>query len=505
MVLEAEFLYQQGLPPEATYRFKHALIQDTAYQSLLKSTRQQYHQRIAQVLEERFPDLVDTQPELLAQHYTEAGQSARAIVYWQRAGERALQRSANREAISHLRRGLAVLTTLPETQERVQQELGLQITLGAALSATRGYGAPEVETAYIRAYELGQHVEDALQMLPVLWGLWYFAAGRTEYERAQALGEHLLQMGQRLQDSILRLAGHAALGVTLLFLGELTQARRHLEQSVSLYDPQQHRALAFLYGIDYGLLGRVCLGWQQLVQGYPSQGLQHSEAALRLAQEVAHPYTLASTLTCAAFVHLWRREVQPTRDQTETLSALATEQGFTLRAAHSALLHGWALVMQGEADGGLAQIRQALSAIRATGAMSGQSFFLSLFVEACEHAGQSEEGLHAVEEALAHVDRTGERLWEAELHRLKGELLCRHTTVQEDAAETCFQQALAVSREQGARWWELRAAMSLGRLWQHQGKRTEAHALLAPVYGWFTEGFDTVDLQEAKALLDALA
>ena len=397
-----------------------------------------------------------------------------------------------------------MLTTLPETQEWVQHELGLQITLGAALSATRGYGAPEVETAYTRAYELSQHVGDALQMLPVLWGLWYFAAGRTEYARAQALGEHLWQMGQRLQDAILRLEGHTALGVTLLFLGEVAQARWHLEQSVALYDPQ-HRALAFLYGIDYGLLGHVCLGWQQLVQGYPSQGLQHSEAALRLAQEVAHPYTLASILTDAAFVYMWRREVQPTRDQTETVSALATEQGFTLRAAHSALLHGWALVMQGEADGGLAQIRQALSAIQATGAASGQSFFLSLFAEACEHAGQIEEGLHAVEEARAHVDRTGERWWEAELYRLKGELLLQQAAESGDEAEACLHQALAVARGQGARWWELRAAMSLARLWQGQGKHAEARQLLAPIYNWFTEGFDTADLQEAKALLDELA
>jgi len=504
-LVEAELLYQRGVPPQATYLFKHALIQEAAYQSLLKSTRQQYHQRIAQVLEERFPDMVDTQPELLAQHYTEAGESARAIVYWQQAGERALQRSANLEAISHLRRGLEALTTLPESHERAQQELRLQIPLGSALIATRAPAAPEVETTYTRAYELAQHVGDAPQMLPVLWGLWYFALSRAEFGRAQALGEHLLHMGQRVQDPIVLLAGHTTTGGSLLLQGELAQTHPHLDQAVSLYDPQQHRTLAFLYGMDYGMLSHAYLGWQRLLQGYPSQGLQHSEVALRLAQEVAHPYTLTSILLYVACAHQMRRDVQRSRECAEALSALATEQGFTLRVALGALLRGWILAMQGDADGGLAQMRQSLSAIRATGAALGQSWFLGLFVEACEHVGQIEEGLHTVDEALAFVDRTGERLWEAELHRLKGELLRRHTAVQEVEAETCFQQALAVARGQGARWLELRAALSLSRLWQQQGKHAEARQLLAGVYGWFTEGFDTADLQEARALLEALA
>ncbi len=515
-LVEAEFLYQQGLPPQATYLFKHALIQEAAYQSLLKSTRQQYHQHIAQVLEERFPALVDTQPELLAQHCTEAGQSVRAIVYWQRAGERALQRSANLEAISHLRRGLQVLTTLPETQERAQQELHLQISLGSALIATRSPAAPEVETAYTRAYELAQHVGEgpvgpaptqsrqAPQLLPVLWGLFYFALGRAEFGRAQALGEHLLQVGQRVQDPIVLLAGHTTTGGALLLQGELAQAHPHLEQSLSLYDPQQHRTLAFLYGMDYGMLSHAYLGWQRLVQGYPSQGLQHSETALRLAQEVAHPYTLTSILLYVACTHQMRRDVQRSRECAEALSTLATEQGFTLRVALGALLRGWALVMQDDTDGGLAQLRQSLAAIRVTGAALGQSWFLGLFVKSCEHVGQIEEGLHAVDEALACVDRTGERLWEAELHRLKGELLRQCTAVSAAEVETCFQQALTVARGQGAKWWELRTAVSLSRLWQRQGKYAEALQLLAEVYGWFTEGFDTADLQEARALLDAL-
>jgi adenylate cyclase len=342
-------------------------------------------------------------------------------------------------------------------------------------------------------------------MLPVLWGLWYFALSRAEFGRAQALGEHLLHMGQRVQDPIVLLAGHTTTGGSLLLQGELAQTHPHLDQAVSLYDPQQHRTLAFLYGMDYGMLSHAYLGWQRLLQGYPSQGLQHSEVALRLAQEVAHPYTLASMLFFTAIAHLLRRDFHHTREQVEALIALATEQGMTLRAAQGALLRGWTLAMQGEADGGLAQMRQALSAYRATGAALSLSWFLGMLAEACGHAGQIEEGLHALDEALAHVDKAGERWYEAELHRLKGELLCRYTTVQEAQAETCFQQALAVARGQGAKWWELRAALSLSRLWQRQGRRAEARELLTEIYGWFTEGFETADLQDAKALLDELA
>jgi predicted ATPase len=273
---------------------------------------------------------------------------------------------------------------------------------------------------------------------------------------------------------------------------------------VSLYNLQQNQSLAFLYGMDCGILGRALLGLQRLVHGYPNQGLQHGTEALRLAQEVTHPYTLASILIDVALIHWLRREIQPTQAQAAALIALATEQGFTLRAAHGALVHGWTRVMQGEADGGLVQMRQALSAIRATGAAVTQSLFLGMFADACVFTGRIEAGLHALDEALAHVAKTGERVWEAELHRLKGELLCRHMTRQE-AAETCYQQALTISQGQGARWLELRAAMSLARLWQRQGQRAAASALLAPIYGWFTEGFDTADLQEARALLEALA
>jgi predicted ATPase len=256
--------------------------------------------------------------------------------------------------------------------------------------------------------------------------------------------------------------------------------------------------------MDCVMLGRALLGLQRLMHGYPDQGLQHITAALRRVQEEAHTYALALIRLNAALLHRWRREVQPTQEQAVALIALATAQGFTLCAACGVLVHGWTRVMQGEAESGLAQMRQALSAIRATGATVPQSLFLGMFADACVHTGQTEAGLHALDEAFAHVATTGERRYEAELHRLQGELLDRHMPGQEEAVETCYQQALTLSQGQGARWLELRAAMSLARLWQQQGKQAEARALLAPVYAWFTEGFDTADLQEARALLEAL-
>jgi predicted ATPase len=502
-LVHAGLLFRRGTPPEASYRFKHALVQDAAYASLLKSTRQQLHTRTATVLKGQFPALADAEPEVLAHHYTEAGRNEEAIPYWHRAGQRALERSANLEAISHLRRGLEVLTPLPESQERAQQELGLQMTLGLALTAARGYAAPEVDIAYSRAYALGQHLAEAPQLPPVLWGRWFFAMGRAEYGRAAALGEYILHLGQRVQDPLLLLTGHTATGTTLLFQGAVVQARPHLEQSIALYDPPQHRVLASLYGMDYGMVGRAWLGWQRLVQGYPNQGLRHSEEALRLAQEVAHPYNLASILLDVIVAQLWRRESQRTQQQAEVVIALANEHGFALRVAQGAFLRSWALVMQGKIDGGLPQMRQALAAIRATGTVGACSWLLGLFAEACGQAGQLEEGFHALEEAQAHIAKTGEHIWEAELHRLTGELRCQHTAGHE-AAEPCFRQALTVARGQEAKWLELRAAISLSRFWQQQGKRAEAYDLLAPIYGWFTEGFDTADLQEAKTLLEEL-
>jgi predicted ATPase/class 3 adenylate cyclase len=501
----AELLYQRGVPPQATYLFKHALIQDTAYQSLLKSTRQQYHQRIAQVLTSRFPETVERQPEVAAHHYTEAGLNNEAIDYWQRAGQQALQRSAYAEAMSHLTVALDLLTTLPESRARSQQELVVQMTLGIALRATKGQAAPEVERLYTRAHELCEPVGEPLQRFRVLWGLWMVYSNRGEYRPMLQVGEQLLSLAERRQDPDLLLEAHHALWASYFLGGELAAARPHFEQGLRLYEPQRHRTHAALYsGHDPGVCCHQLAAPSLWLLGYPEQAVANSQAALALAQQLAHPYTLTLALYFAAMVHHLRPEVPLTQARAEALMAVATDQEFPLHVAQAMPLRGWTLTENGRAAEGIAQIHQGLAAYQVTGATRDRPYYLALLAEASAKVGQTTDGLEALAEALATLAKSGVPGWEAELYRLRGELLLLSAD-NEAAAEACFHQALKIAPRQQARSLELRAAMSLARLWQRQGKRAEAHQVLAPLYGWFTEGFDTADLQEAKALLEELS
>ncbi len=504
-LVEAELLYQRGLPPQATYLFKHALIQDAAYQSLLKSTRQQYHQQIAQVLEERFAETREIHPELLAHHYTEAGLREQAIIYWQRAGQRAVARSANNEAISHLTKGLELLKTLPDTPERTQQELTLQIALGVPLGITKGYASPEAGTVYDRARKLCQQVGETPQLCPVLWGLWRVYSLQADWQTARELGEQLLLLAQRYQDRDFLLQAHHALWGTLVFLGEFAPACEHLEQGLTLYDSHQHRSHAFLYGgHDPGVCGLAqgaCVLW---LLGYPDQARKRIKEAPILAQELAHPFSLALALDYAAMLSQFRREVQTAQEQAEALIALSREQGFPVFLAQGTIVQGWALAGQGQGETGITQMRQGLAAYRGTGAELGLPYQLARLAEVYGRTGLAEEGLSVLAEALAATDKTNDRRWAAELYRLKGELTLKQSSVQKEAEE-CFHQAIDIARRQSAKSLELRAAMSLARLWQSQGKKDEARQMLAEIYNWFTEGFDTKDLQEAKALLEELS
>jgi TOMM system kinase/cyclase fusion protein len=508
-LVEAELLYQRGLLPRATYLFKHALIQDTAYHSLLKSKRQHYHQQIAQVLVEQFPETKEMQPELVAHHYTEAGLAEQAIPYWQQAGQKAARRSANIEAIAHLTKGLELLKTLPDTPERAQSELTFQIALGTSLMAAQGYAAPEVGQALARARELCRQVGETPQLFPVLWGLTAFHEVRAEFQTARELAEQLLRLAQSVQDPALLMGAAFCLGGPPVMQGELTRAREHLERGIALYDPQQHRSYVSLVGED---LGVSCRGWVSYALwglGYPEQALKRSQEALTLAQELSHPFSMGYALSCSARLHQFRREALTTQARAETMLELAAEQGFVFRVAQGSIHRGWALAMQGQGEEGIAQIRQGLAAFQATGAEFFRTSYLAMLAEAQGEVGQAEEGLNALSDALTLVNRTGERFYEAELYRLKGELTLRQFKVQsskckvEEAGE-CFQKAIDVARHQSAKSLELRATVSLARLWQQQGKQKEAHQMLSEVYGWFTEGFDTKDLQEAKALLDEL-
>jgi predicted ATPase len=504
-LVAAEFLYQQGLPPQATYRFKHALIQDAAYQSLLRSTRQQYHQRIAEVLEERFPETAETQPELLAQHYTQAGCAEPAVVYWQRAGQQASERSAHLEAISHVTTGIELLQTLPETPEHIQQALSLYIALDAALQMAKGYAAPEVEQAYTQARAWCQQVGETPELVPVLFGLWRFYLTRPQLHTAREIGDTLLRLAQRAEDPALVVVAHTALGVTWCFLGALLAARQHVEAGIARYTPDQRRAPAFRMGNDPGVGCRICTVWTLWLLGYPEQALARLHEALTLAHALSHPHSLAVARVWAAIVCQLRRDVPAVHEQAEAAATLATEQGFPHWAAAGTILRGWALAMQGQGEEGMAQVRQGIAAFRATGAALLVPYYCTLLADVADRLGHPADGLRALAEAHTLVEQQEERWWEADVCRLRGVLLLRQPGAPPAEAEAWLQRALDVARRQEAKSLELRAAMGLSRLWQEQGKRDKARELLAPIYAWFTEGFDTADLQEAKALLDELS
>ncbi|WP_089935493.1 AAA family ATPase [Candidatus Entotheonella palauensis] len=503
-LVEAGLVFQRGLLPRAHYRFKHALIQDSAYGSLLKRHRQAMHQQIATVLGSHFPQTVETQPELVAQHYTAADNHEQAIPYWYRAGQIALQAPANQEAIEHLKKGLELLARCPEAPERARQELDFQTTIGPALMVTQGFGHPEVEHAYTRARELCEQVGQTSELFPVLWGLLRCYRVRGELHSARQLGDDLLRLAQSDNNAILLLASHAALGSILYFLGEFAAARTYLEQGLTHQDAQRDRSYNVLHGEDPGVQCLHFLSWTLWYLGYPDQALQRNHEALTLAQTLAHPASQVATLYGADRLRRLRRELRETYKLAEATIAFSTEQGIAYQLALGTFMRGWVLVHQGQKEEGLAQMSESLAAIRQTGGEVSRPSHLALLAQAYGKAEQAEKGLALITEAQALMDKNGQRFYDAEVYVLWGDLLLHQAVPDVSGAETCFKQALAVACQQQAKSWALRAAMRLARLWQQRDKCQEARDLLAPIYGWFTEGFETADLQDIKTLLDEL-
>jgi predicted ATPase len=523
-----EFLYEQPAFPEVEYLFKHALTQEVAYNSLLLERRKALHEQTARALEMLYHARLEEHYSELAHHYTRSGNTEKAIDYLQLAGEQAVQRAAFAEAVTQLTTALQLLTTLPETADRARRELSAQLALGPPLIATKGFGAPEVEHAYTRACDLCQQVGETPQLFPTLWGLWAFHVSRAEYKQAQALAEQGLFLAQSVQDPALLLEAHRMVRETLWGLGEFATARQHFADGIALYDPHQHHSLAAVYGgEDPGIICRCMVAFPLWLCGYPDRALQSIHVALALAQELSHSHSLAGALHSAAALHQLRREERAVQERADAALTLSTDQGFPMWVAMETILRGWAVAVQGHEVDGIAQMRQGLAAYRATGTEEMRSYLLAFLAEAYGKEGQPEEGLNVLAEALVFVRDTGECGWEAELYRLKGELTLQEANQKskgksqkskietnpqpltpdphtEAEAEACFRKAIEVARRQSAKSWELRAATSLARLWQQQGKKAEAHQLLADIYRWFTEGFDTKDLQEAKALLEEL-
>ena len=493
-----ELLYQRGRPPRSRYLFKHALIQDAAYQSLLKRTRQQYHQQVATLLEDRFPEMVTTQPEVLAHHYTEASCPAQAIAYRLRAGAAAANKSANLEAIDQFRRGLALVEALSDMRERAERELDLQMALGPALFATKLYSHPDVGRTYARASELCRQLGDDSRGFTALRGRYLHHLNLLEMERSQHFAEEGLRVAERLDDAARLVGAHMALGVTLFYQGKLEPALARFRRGFEMFDPNMR--FPDWPGAHPGV---QCQIWSMLISwmlGYPDRSLDELKTAVSSVDGLRHPLTLAQTLCLAALVHIFRREPPAAADCAGRALRICEEQRISEWQAFALCMNGWALSVSGESEKGLAQIGQGLDGY---GAGSGQHMFLALQADAQLAIGKPEAALEAVAAGLKAVEKTGGAPLEAQLHRLRGEaLLAGAGTVSE--AETAIEEGIDVARRQNAKSWELRGATSLARLWGEQGRRAEARDLLAPVYTWFTEGFDTADLKQAKALLNVL-
>ena len=497
----AELVFRYGEPPNAQYTFKHALVQDVAYASLLRANRQQLHARIARTYETHFPEVVDAQPELVAHHLTEAGLTDAAIEYWQRAGDLAMARSGHTEAIHHFSVALDLLTKLGEKPDRAAKELELCVKLGPALMMAKGPGSPEVDAIYRRAVAL-EAGEDSTARFKALWGLWYYSMISGHLNEADAHADELLGLAQRLGADDLVLEGHHAKWGTSLWCGELAAADEHSQQGISRYDCTRHHALAFTFsGHDPGVCAHSSRAINLALSGFPEQAMKLGAEAVTLARSLSHPYSLALAMWHCAIVLQVGRQRQSCRDLAAELLELSQEHDFPMMRGAGMFFSGWATADGGELEQGIALMEQGLALFSAVRRLN-RPYMLAVLASAKADLGKPDEAFELLEEALASTEVSGERWWLAELHRLRGRLLAARG--QHDEGEACFRQAIEVSSEQRARMLELRAATSLARLWSDRGRNAEARDLLAPIYGWFTEGFGTLDLKEAKILLDAL-
>ena len=494
-------LFAHGTPPQSAYIFKHALVQDTAYGTLLRGRRQQLHERIAATLEDRFPEIVLAQPGLLARHCAEAGLAEKAVVYWLKSGQQALSHSALTEAVALLRRGLDVLAGLPDGTWRRQQELDLLIALRPALAATKGYSAADVGATLARARALAEQIDRPEDLVPLIFGQWQFHLIRSEHKLALSLAEQIEKIGEARNSAAAQLQGRRAHGFTRCHLGEFVVARALLERCHGLSDPARRIIGAGLSYDPYAVM-LADLAVTLAYLGYIDQARSRLNEALSEARRLAHTSTLAVVVLRAN----WMDSITCSpelRRHAEELLALSTEHGFPLWLAWAMAHRGRALTALAQAQEGLALLTQGLAALRATGAFITTPMLLMWLAEAYAMLGQPVEGLTCLAEAAQFIETTEERVHEAELHRVRGDLL--NATGDRSAAEQSYRQALTVAEWQSAKLFELRSASSLARLWRDQGKIAEAQALLAPIYNWFTEGFDAPDLIEAKALLRELA
>ena len=510
-LVAAGLLFRQGIPPHATYLFKHALVQDAAYGTLLREPRRALHARIAETLESQFAEIAERQPEQLARHCTEAGMIEKSAGLWGKAGQRSLARSALVEAAEQLTRALGQIAALPATPALRREQIKLQVALANALMHTRGYSSADTKASLDqarslieRAEALGEPLEDPLLLFSVLYGFW--VANITEFngDVCRDLAAQFLALAERQPATVPRMVGHRLVGTASYFTGDYADARAHLDQAIALYDPAEHRALATRFGQDVKVAGLAIRSLNLWDLGYPEAALDDAEEALKNARQIGQAATLMYALALCLFTQIKCRNYALASTQAHEVIALAEEKGSLLWKAFGMADQGCVLAQTGRASDAINMLTSSLTAFRPMRATLGGPFYLSCLAHAHAKLGRFEEAWHFADKAIVAVKTTKEKWWEAEIVRVGGEIALISPEPDAAKAEAYFQHALTVARQQQAKSWELRAAMSVARLWRDQGKRDEARVLLAPVYGWFTEGFDTLDLKEAKALLDEL-
>jgi predicted ATPase len=502
---KAGLIYSSLDYPDARFQFSHELIRQAVISELSAARRQRLHLDVADAIERIYSATLEDHAEDLAHHLWQAGVAAdanRTVQYLAMAARQAMTRSANLEAISHLTKGLELLQGAPQTPKNLQQELMLQASLGMALIFAKGYSAPDVQRVYERAHELCKQLGSPPQLSPVLWGLWAYYLVRSQFKNSTEIGQQLLNLAEQQNDTDLLLEAHASHSMSTFYVGNFATARVHCEKAIEIYDVEKHHGHALVYGQDPAVGSLTFLAWTLWIQGYPDQALTKCGELLKHARQLAHSHTLAYALACAATFHQFCRNVKTAKELAEEGIAFSSAHGFPVWSLAANYTLGWALSQLNDLEASVVLLRDATEAWRTLGAQSTRPHQLGLLADALGRSGRPEEGLSVLDQALAEVRTTNEEYYEAELHRLRGELLLRHSQRDEDRAEAAFLQSLDVAQRQSAKSWELRAASSLFRLKLQRRGDGQARLSLAKVYGSFTEGFETQDLKDARTLLE---
>jgi class 3 adenylate cyclase/predicted ATPase len=510
-LIVAGLLFREGVPPHANYLFNHALVQDAAYGTLLRESRRALHARIADTLESQFPETAENQPELLARHCTEAGLAEKAVGLWAKAGRRSLERSALIEAVAQLSRALDQIATLPATPERRRERIKLQVALLTPLVHVKGYAASETKEAaeqarllIEQAEALGEPPEDPLLLFSVLYGFWVANYVAFNGDVVRELAAQFLALAEKQAATVPLMIGHRLMGQSLLYTGDVAQGRAQYDQAIALYDPVEHRPLATRFGQDVRaaiLCYRSVALW---LLGYPDAALGDIERALKDAREIGHAATLMYVIGHASLPYLYCGKYGVANARADEVVALAHEKGALIWKAFGIMNQGLLLALAGSATDAVQKIESGLTAWRSTGSTLWMPLYLPHLALAHAQLGRREDAWRCISDAMTAVEKTKERWCEADIHRIAGDIMLMAREPDAAKAEAHFERALAIARAQRARSWELRASMSMARLRRDQGQPAEARDLLAPVYGWFTEGFDTLDLRQARALLDEL-